>query len=422
MRIHTHLIGLLAAVGSVVAGSADPGCPPSIPGVLTLDDAIRLALAHQPSLTAAGARVDAADGRAWQAGRWSNPELLFQVEEWPVSNGGRFSDAKQTIGVAQELPWPGKKRLDRQIGASDVRFSQAGLDLGRVELVRDVRAAFATVLAVEQSVDVGEELVLVAESSADSSRKRVEAGATAYQEQLRAEIQLEQARSGLDDLRLEAVAAREALALLLNVRSLEATRIEGALAETPEDRLIEASIADWIHTHPSMVAARARVDRAELGLRRARLQSYPDVTAAVSGGRLGETDQSILQFGFAIPLPLLDSAKGHKAEAFADIQEADAELIAVRRELERAWAVALKRYQAAASQVAGYRLRILPKADEALRLVQTGFAEGKFGLMDLLDTQRTTAETQLTYQRKLLQLAIARAELEALLHPSLPQP
>jgi cobalt-zinc-cadmium efflux system outer membrane protein len=422
MRIHTHLIGLLAVVGSVLAGSADLSRPPSIAGVLTLDDAIGLALARQPSLTAAGARVDAAGGRAWQAGRWSNPELVFQVEEWPVSNGGQFSDAKQTIGVAQELPWPGKKKLDRQIGASDVRFSQAGLDLYRLELVRDVKAAFSTVLALDRSVEVGEELALVAESSAESSRKRVEAGATAYQEQLRAEIQLEQARSELDDLRLEAVAARETLALLLNVRNLEQMRIEGSLAEQPEDRLLQASVADWIHAHPSMVAARARVDRAELGLRRARLQPYPDVTAAVSGGRLGETDQSIVQFGFAIPLPLLDSAKGHKAEAFADIEEADAELAVVRRELERAWAVALKRYQAASSQVEGYRQRILPKADEALRLVQTGFADGKFGLIDLLDTQRTTAETQLTYQRKLLQLAIARAELEALFHPPVTQP
>ena len=59
--------------------------------------------------------------------------------------------------------------------------------------------------------------------------------------------------------------------------------------------------------------------------------------------------------------------------------------------------------------------RILPKANEALRLVQTGFEQGKFGFIDLLDTQRTTAEVRLTYQQKLLELNVAQAELEALL-------
>ena len=54
---------------------------------------------------------------------------------------------------------------------------------------------------------------------------------------------------------------------------------------------------------------------------------------------------------------------------------------------------------------------------EALRLVQTGFEQGKFGFIDLADTQRTTAEVRLTYQQKLLEMNIAQAELAALLQP-----
>jgi cobalt-zinc-cadmium efflux system outer membrane protein len=56
----------------------------------------------------------------------------------------------------------------------------------------------------------------------------------------------------------------------------------------------------------------------------------------------------------------------------------------------------------------------LPKANEALRLVQRGFEEGKFGFIDLLDTQRTAAEVRLAYQQKLLELNVAQAGVEAL--------
>ena len=54
-------------------------------------------------------------------------------------------------------------------------------------------------------------------------------------------------------------------------------------------------------------------------------------------------------------------------------------------------------------------------AEKALELVRGGFEQGKFGFIDLLDTQRTTAEARLAYQQKLLELNIAQAELEALL-------
>ena len=130
--------------------------------ILTLDDAVRLALENNPELRAAGGRVAAAAGRAYQAKLWSNPELELSAEDWPVSNGRGFSDAKQTIGVVQTLPFPGKKKLDRQIGASGVRLTQGDLSLRRLELVRDVKASFFQVLAAERLIAVEGELVNVA--------------------------------------------------------------------------------------------------------------------------------------------------------------------------------------------------------------------------------------------------------------------
>jgi cobalt-zinc-cadmium efflux system outer membrane protein len=94
----------------------------------------------------------------------------------------------------------------------------------------------------------------------------------------------------------------------------------------------------------------------------------------------------------------------------------------VRQQLQREWANALNRYQTAAAQAASYHERILPKAAEALRLVKTGFEQGKFSFIDLLDTQRTTAEVRLAYQEKLLELNIAQVELEALLQPNTQKP
>lgn len=402
----------LAAGGAEAVVSAE--VPDRATNVLTLEGAIRLALENNPELRASGGRVAAAGGRAYQAKLWTNPELEASVEEWPVSSGRGFSDSIQVVGVAQTVPFPGKKRLDRRIGSAGVRVSEAELSLRRVDVVRDVKTAFFQVLAAERLVEVQEELVRVAESSASTARKRVAAGAAPDQEQLRAEVPLEQARTELAGFRQELAAARQTLAMVLGRPELSEARVSGALAERADLSLLEQGPERWLAKHPSVVSAQAGRERAELELRRARLEPYPDVRAALSGGQLGETGQSIIQIGFSVPLPIIDWGKGKKQEAQANLAVSEAELAGVQQRLLRQWGVASERLRTAAAQADSYRERILPRANEALRLVQTGFEEGKFGFIDLLDTQRTAAETRLAYQQKLLDLNVAQAEVEAL--------
>lgn len=419
LRVAAVAMLLAGGVRSVFAGQSDEA--PGTNG-LTLDAAIRLALENNPELRASGARVAAAAGRAYQAKQWSNPELELSAEDWPVSGGEGFSDAKQTIGIAQALPFPGKKSLDRQIGGAGLKLSETELALRQTELVRDVKAGFFRVLAAERLMAVSSQLVAVAESSAEAARKRVDAGAAAYQEQLRAEVQLEQARTELSGFERESAAARHGFATLLGRLDLRGATLIGALAERPDTRLLGDPAEEQLAQHPSVSGARANLDRAQLEHRRARLEPYPDVKVGVAGGRIGATDESIIQLGFSLPLPILDRGKGKRQEARANVNIAEAELHAAQQQLHREWANALKRYRTAAEQVANYRERMLPKATEALRLVQTGFEQGKFGFIDLVDTQRMTAEARLAYQQKLLEMNLAQAELEALLQPQINQP
>lgn len=415
---------LAVALGSAAAfavGSQGFNIAPGTNG-LSLDAAIQLALEANPQLRASLARVEASVGRANQARQWGNPELELSAEDWPVSGGQGFADAKQMIGVAQTLPFPGKKALEGQIGSAGVKLSEAELTLRRTELVRDVKSGFFRVLASERVVEVAKQLVAVAESSANTARRRVDAGAAAYQEQLRAEVQLEQARTELTGFERELATAQQAFATLLGRPDLNHAKLTGALADMPNARLLELTPEEHLGTHPLLNTAQANLDRAQLEYRRVRLEPYPDVKVGVAGGRIGATDESIIQLGFSLPLPLIDRGKGKRQEARANVNVAEAEMLAAQQQLQREWANARKRYRTAAEQVANYRERILPKAAEALRLIQTGFEEGKFNFIDLVDTQRTTAEARLAYQEKLLELNVAQAELEALLKPQTHQP
>jgi cobalt-zinc-cadmium efflux system outer membrane protein len=389
------LCGALSLV-VLAAGSA---------AALTLEDAVRLAVTNNPGLAAARQQVVAAGGRANQARLWPNPELELSAEDMPTRGGG-LSASVNMIGVAQTVPFPGKKALDARIGQREVTAAEHEYRLRERELVRDVKAAFCRALAAEKKLGVSRELLDLAESLSKVAAQRVAAGATGPQESLRAEIETERARVEWTAEERERAEALQELAALLGRPSGPLPVLQGELTDAARP----AAAPD----HPGLAAARANKERAELDDQRAKLDPWPDVTFGVAGGRDMATKEDMLMFRVSLPLPLFDRGQGRQRETRARAEAARHDAAATEQRLSREFAVANARLRAATEQVAAYRARILPKAEEALKLVRGGFEAGKFGFLDLVDTQRTLAEARRTYWDKLLELHLALADLEAL--------
>lgn len=388
---------------------------PAVPmDYLTLDEAIQLALKNNPGLEAAAGRIEASKGQAIQAGLWSNPELELRAEDVPQRGGG-FSQSKNFLGVSQTVPFPGKKSLERRAGRVSVKASEAEFSSRKLELVRDVKISFFRVLAAERRLQITEELLKLAETSANTARKRVEAGAAPDQEQLRAEIELERNGTELANLKREGSESRAELASLLRMPELKTVPVQGELAARVDFHGVDGRGADFLG-HPELEATRAARKKADLELRRAKLNSLPDVTLGIAGGRDEARDENLLEFRLSLPLPIFDRGKGRLREAKAYVSIAAAEMASTEQRLIRNLSSTEARLHTASQQVETYKDRILPKAERALRMVQGGYEEGKFDFITLLDTQRTTAEARLAYQEKLLELNIAQAELEAVLN------
>jgi cobalt-zinc-cadmium efflux system outer membrane protein len=379
---------------------------------LTLDNAISTALAHNPELLAAQKRVDVAKGGAVQARLWNNPELELSAEDMPRDNMS-LSHSKNLVGVSQTVPFPGKKSLDVRSAKQEARATESQFRASELELIRDVKTAFFRVLASERRLEISQQLVALADSLAKAARKRVEAGATAAQEQLRAEIELERAKTELSALFREKSEARQALATLMGRPEQRGASLAGTLNESPVFSALDHAREQLLHANPRLAVAIAERDRAELDLRRARVDPFPDVKLGVAVGRDESFNEDLIEFRVSLPLPLFDNGQGRRREALARAEIARAELTATEQRLLKEFVSAEARLRAAAEQATAYRDRILPKAEEALGMVQRGFEAGKFGFIDLLDTQRTAAEARLAYLEKLLELNSAEAELEA---------
>jgi cobalt-zinc-cadmium efflux system outer membrane protein len=346
--------------------------------------------------------------------------LELSAEDVPIHDGG-LSRAKTMLGLTQTVPFPGKKSLDHQMSQREIAAIEADYRQRERALVRDVTVAFYAVLTAEKKAAVAAELVTLAQSVADATSKRVAAGAASEQEQLRAEIELERAQIEAAEVRRELAEARRAHAGWLG-RS-EVGPLSGELPEVvvgTDRRAVRdgnnsarPAVAPY-QNHPQLAAAAAQRERAELELRRAKLDPLPDITLGVAVGRDRAADETLMEFRVSLPLPIFDRGQGRKREARALAEIARHDVAATEQRLAQDWDIAVARLETAQTRADAYRTRLLPKAEEALRLVRTGYEAGKFGFLDLLDTQRTASEVRLAYYNTLLELNTAAAELAAL--------
>lgn len=376
---------------------------------LTLADAVAAAREHHPALRAARERAAAAAGRIAQAAVLPNPELAFSAEEVSLDGGG-MSDSQTMVGLTQTVPLPGKRRLavrEAEAGGRRAHWEYRALER---ETVLAVKVAFGRALAAEHKLAITGDLAALAATSADAAAKRVAAGAASAQEQLRAEVDLERSRSLRMAAERERVEAREQLALLMGLPDTRSRPLAGALAEMADTNVL----AQALGPDPRFAAAEAEAERAAQAWSLTRREALPDVTLAVAFGRDREADQRVAEWSVSLPLPLFDRARGSRQAAAAEYAAALAEVDGAEQRRRGDRAMVEARLHAAADGVLASRERILPKAEEALRLVRAGFGAGQFGVTDLLDTQRILAEARLAHEDRLLDLHTALAELESL--------
>ena len=99
--------------------------------------------------------------------------------------------------------------------------------------------------------------------------------------------------------------------------------------------------------------------------------------------------------GIEIPAPFFNRNQGNIQKGNALARKAKSENLSVYNEL----LFQLKKknfnsYNVERKRVVEFRDKILPKAEESLKLIERGYKEGEFNYIDLLDAQRTWAETR----------------------------
>lgn len=401
-----------ALAASACAGVAQAQTsPPAVSlEAVTLEQAIEHALANAPGVGAADAGVRAAEAQRRAAGLRPNPSVTVEVEN--VVGTGAYSGlggSETTVGLALPLELGGKRAA--RIGLADTQTARARLAIAtaRADLRLRVTQAYNQGLAAERRLAVARDQLDIAEEGFRAAAVRVRAGRASPLEEQRADVARINAQASLAQAERNAQLARDTLARMIGqpAGALDAAWFDGisgmgpALPASPDGTL-------------ALAIAEAEVTTADAQVRLARSQRVPDLTLTAGARRLEMTKDVAAVFGVSVPFPLFNSGRANLDAARAQKDQAEAMRRVALLDAQQAIAAAETDVANAGSNARTAIGPALAAAQEAARIARIGYREGKFGQLDLLEAERTLAQTRLAAIDALAEYHDAKARLQRL--------
>lgn len=384
------------------------------------------ALSSNAELAAVRLDVTRARARMRQAGLRPNPSIDFEHTTQRGSPGER----ETAIGVAVPLEVGGQRGRRIDLAEAELEAAQAELADRERRLRIDVLTNYSEALAALRELETLEQLNVLDVRTAHIVEARVTEGEAAP-------LELNLLRTEVDRLRSRAVLAEGRLeASLLRLKSLtgipvgaplrvrEDLALAGPPVRVPPSRQDAVEIA--LGTRPDLRLARLHEAVARAGLRLARAQAAPEVTAfarySTTRSVFNETPVGLIQdrdklvtFGVSIGLPVFNRNQGLAAEAEAAIEQAGRrrEYVEqlVRAEVESAYA----RYEAAEAALTLFEQGVLVRSNQNIGAIREAYQLGVFPVTDLLAEQRRLVDSQREYTEALAERYRALADLHAAL-------
>ena len=407
MPVRRPLVLAIAAAMALV-----PTLLPAQEAGLTLERAVETALARNPEILAARARLDAARGRTLQLKSRPEPQLLAGVEGAPLPGLKNEGDETEVrLGIEQTFEYPGKRSTREDIGRQGEAMASAELDRVGLLLAARVKRAYwkasfagAAAAALERSSAQLEALL-------EDLQSKYRNGAASYADVLRARADKARLRNQVLEQAKEKRTAELELGELLGGAPDEPVVLQTALPFEPLQGDAAAMLDRARATLPAFRLSALRMEQAASIVKLAGLSRRPDFLAGFFLPSL-RTNAWGVSFGLTMPFLRPDRGKGAVMEASAEAEAARLGAEALERRVRTAVETAFVAAKAAEEQVHVYEKSLLRELGDELGIQLEYFRYGKTEAFSLLDLHRTFVLAQVEHLRALLLYNLALADLE----------
>ena len=416
-RSSSHVGRLVAvATGLTFTALADANAQQrdtTIRGVrVTREQAIRQALAYNPTLSVARAQVAQARARVTQARALPEPAIGASIVGQPGAFRPRAgTESDLSIGIT--IPYPGKIVLQGQAAKGELGSLDEAFTLQRQLIVFQTNQAYDSLLVSLRHRQDLEEAKKLTQDFLEKTQARFNAGTVPKLDVIKAQVGVAQAENDLIANERGVANARAALNRLLG-------RVLGAPIDAADSLTIPDEPPDIAQLEAIAMGRRPELrglesERAGARAQQKLAQQYliPDLDFSITRSRpYGDQPEYETGIGIGLPIFFWQHQRGEVAEA----KQRTTELAAQYRDVAAQVGEDLRNAYATAStslrQAIYLRDQLVPSAREAYRIASTSYSLGGSSALEVIDAQRTLLDAQTQYAAALAAANDAIADLE----------
>jgi len=392
-------------------------CIAQTPTMITLDQAIELALAHNHALKAARTQISQDQALEITAGLRPNPTLLGDAQFIPIFQPNNFSE--DYLNQSQQFDLGlgylferGQKRQRRLRAAQDqTATTRSQITDAERTLALSVGQQFVSVLLAESTLQFAEQDLKSFQQTVDIGQAQLKAGSISEGDYLKISIQLLQFQTDVSAARLARVQALVSLRELLGYDAVPANfDVIGDLAYQPLQARVEDLQAKALSLRPDLRAAQLGVTAAQSQIALAKANGKQDVSGTADYTHVGGVSSASLFF--SIPLAVFNRNQGEIARTgFALTQAQETQQVAnetVMGDVSNAYEGVKSNDEVVQLYVSGY----LKQAQDSRDISEYAYRRGAASLLDFLDAERSYRATQLAYRQALASYMTALEQLK----------
>ena len=371
---------------------------------LTLDEAVREAMAHNLDLAAARYDISVAEARQITAALRPNPVMTASADHLDllgtgyntINNGGPNEYALRTDFVLER----GRKREARMnLAAAERGLAQLDFQDAMRRLMFDVSSAFVDIQSAKENLALAEDNLRTLNGIVEINTVRVRTGDLAGVELERSQVAALQYETAVKQAGLRLRQAQTALLLLLGRPGGAGVEITGLLRRDLQPLQLEQLHSSARTRRPDLLAVKQAQARSQADLRLQLAQGRIDYTAGVEYRR----QQAANAFGnsiglfFSAPLPVFNRNQGEIARAGRELDQSGARIRALAARVDNEVDAAWQQYSTARSLLESIEETVLAKAKSVRERTDYSYRRGEASFVEFLDAQRAFNDVMQSY-------------------------
>ncbi len=413
LRLLMLLLSLLFT-GFIVAQTPPVQPPPpagqlaQMPGaqLITLDQAIQMALAHNHNLLAARTTIQQNEAEEITANLRPDPVLMGDSQFLPVFQPsqitGNYLDTVAQFDVGLSYLFErGKKRQHRLQAAKDqTAVTRAQVEDNERTLTFNVATDFVNVELAESTLELANQDLKSFRETLDITQARYNAGNIGLDDLLKMKLQFLQFQTDVAQAKLARVQGLSDLRQLLGYESVTADYdVASSFDYQPMRGALEDLQAAALKSRPDLQATQLSVAAANSAFQLQKAIGKRDVTGQIDYTHL--TGLNNLSFFGSMQLPVFDRNQGEIKRAGFVITQAQEQQLYANGQVLTDVRDAYEGWKASDEIVGLYRSGYLDAAQQSRDITDYAYKRGAASLLDFLDAERSYRATQLGYRQAL---------------------